>query len=218
MRSIFFGIFLPAFLVLPSCFGQTTAPPIRAEIANAASASNIRDKGSQPFKLVAEFDAAGNIEFTGHGQYEENWIDAEHWQRKVDFGSYHAIETQDGAQHKLSATSDYEPKRILRLVQELQFQPHIVINEKDQWKVSESSHDLLLYELNFYNFGNVSSTLSLMFEKSTNRLVEQGDTMYFSTRYLNYAEFSGHFVPFEIQEFTAAGLLSLHAMYWLSST
>jgi hypothetical protein len=57
-----------------------------------------------------------------------------------------------------------------------------------------------------------------MFEKSTNRLVEQGDTMYFSTRYLNYAEFSGHFVPFEIQEFTAAGLLSLHAMYWLSST
>jgi len=210
MRSIFFGIFLPAFLVLPSCFGQTTAPPIRAEIANAASASNIRDKGSQPFKLVAEFDAAGNIEFTGHGQYEENWIDAEHWQRKVDFGSYHAIETQDGAQHKLSATSDYEPKRILKLVQELQFQPQLYINEKDQWKVSESSHDLLLYELSFYNFPNIPSIESLMFEKSTNRLVEQ-DTSAFSTKYLNYAEFSGHFVPFEIQEFTAAGLLSLHA-------
>ena len=204
MRSIFFGIFLPAFLVLPFCFGQTTAPPIRAEIANAASASNIRDKGSQPFKLVAEFDAAGNIEFTGHGQYEENWIDAEHWQRKVDFGSYHAIETQDGAQHKLSATSDYEPKRILRLVQELQFQPHIVINEKDQWKVSESPH-LLLYKLD-----HVSSIDGLMFEKSTSHLIEQHTTS-FNTKYLNYAEFSGHFVPFEIQEFTAAGLLSLHA-------
>lgn len=204
MRSIFFGIFLPVFLVRPSCFGQTTAPTIRAEIANAASASNIRDKGSQPFKLVAEFDAAGNIEFTGHGQYEENWIDAEHWQRKVDFGSYHAIETQDGAQHKLSATSDYEPKRILELVQELQFQLHIVINEKDQWKVLESPH-LLLYKL-----GHVPSIDGLMFEKSTSHLIEQHTTS-FNTKYLNYTEFSGHFVPVEIQEFTAAGLLSLHA-------
>ncbi|HEX3436913.1 MAG TPA: energy transducer TonB [Pseudacidobacterium sp.] len=201
MRFIYFGILLPVLINSAIFLGQTPTPPISTEIALANARSDIRDKGAQPFHLVAMFDADGNVEFTGHGSYEESWIDADHWQRKVELGSYRAIETQNGDQHGFSATSEYVPKRVASLVQVLQFQQ--ILNRRvvkdDQWKATEPSTDSLQYER---STNGVSS--KYVFETLTNRVL-QTETSGSARKYQEYLEFSGHVIPGEVRVFTGAG-------------
>ncbi|MGA7858282.1 MAG: hypothetical protein WCA11_10175, partial [Terracidiphilus sp.] len=53
---------------------------------------------------------------TGDGVYEETWISTTEWRREVTFGSYHAVEAQSGRVRKMQASSDYEPSRVLMLL------------------------------------------------------------------------------------------------------
>src|SRR5271170_2069393 len=101
------------FLLGSVCLGQSSPPYSTAKAALESSASHLREENSQPFHLNAEFDASGKVEFIGHGSFEELWVDARHWKRTVDFGSYHAEEIQDGTRHSLTTTNKYEPKRLL---------------------------------------------------------------------------------------------------------
>jgi hypothetical protein len=56
---------------------------------------------------------------TGDGTYEETWLAPHQWRREVTFGSYHALEVQSGPVRKMQASSDYEPSRVLMLLEAL---------------------------------------------------------------------------------------------------
>ena len=43
------------------------------------------------------------------------------WRREVTFGAYHAVETDSGQARKMQASSDYEPVRVLMLMESLLF-------------------------------------------------------------------------------------------------
>ena len=58
---------------------------------------------------------------TGDGTYKETWLDLHRWRREVTFGDYHAVETDSGVARKMQASSDYEPVRILMLLEALLF-------------------------------------------------------------------------------------------------
>jgi hypothetical protein len=53
---------------------------------------------------------------TGDGVYEETWLAPHEWRREVTLGSYHAMESDSGGARKMQASSDYEPSRVLMLL------------------------------------------------------------------------------------------------------
>lgn len=53
----------------------------------------------------------------GDGIYEETWVAQHKWRREVTFGSYHAIEAESESGRKMQASSDYEPSRVLMLLE-----------------------------------------------------------------------------------------------------
>jgi hypothetical protein len=90
---------------------------------------NLRADGAAPFHMKVTFHAFPGIELlkpketpeiiTGDGIYEETWISTRKWGREVTLGNYHAVEVQSGTSRKMQASSDYEPSRILMLLDAL---------------------------------------------------------------------------------------------------
>jgi hypothetical protein len=92
----------------------------------AAEQMNLRASGSAPFHMKVKFHAYPGAEMinkpqivTGDGTYEEMWLAPHQWRREVTLGSYHAIEVQSGPLRKIQASSDYEPSRVLMLLEGL---------------------------------------------------------------------------------------------------
>ncbi len=56
---------------------------------------------------------------TGDGVYDETWLSPETWSREVTFGTYRAVETHVGGVREFQASSDYEPSRVLMLLDAL---------------------------------------------------------------------------------------------------
>lgn len=89
---------------------------------------NLRMPGSTPFHMKVKFHALPGIVLdkeessqiiSGDGTYEETWVAPKRWRREVTLGSYHAIEVQSETARKMQASSDYEPSRILMLLDAL---------------------------------------------------------------------------------------------------
>ena len=89
---------------------------------------NLRTFGSTPFRMKVVFHAFPGIVLSkkeseqiisGDGTYEEIWVTPTKWRREVTFGSYHAIEAQSEAGRRMQASSDYEPSRVLMLLEAL---------------------------------------------------------------------------------------------------
>ena len=94
--------------------------------ARAQEQMNLRLPGSTPFHMKVSFRALPGIELvktpkimTGEGVYEETWLSPQQWRQEVTLGSYHAIETQTGRVRKMQASTDYEPSRVLMLLEAL---------------------------------------------------------------------------------------------------
>lgn len=92
----------------------------------AADQMNIRQSSSPPFHLKVVFHALPGTEFvktpeviTGDGVYDEMWLSHGKWRREITLGNYHAVEVQSGRDRKVQASSDYEPSRILMLLEAL---------------------------------------------------------------------------------------------------
>ncbi len=94
----------------------------------AADQMNLRAFGSTPFHMKVTFHAFPGIVLSkkesdqiisGDGTYEETWFEPHKWRREVTFGSYHAIEVESEAGRKMQASSDYEPSRVLMLLEAL---------------------------------------------------------------------------------------------------
>jgi len=95
---------------------------------SADNLTNIRMPGSMPFHMKVTFQAFPGIDFAkpgqstvaaGDGVYEETWLAPDEWRREVTFGSYHAVEIRANGVRKFHASSEYEPSRVLMLLNAL---------------------------------------------------------------------------------------------------
>lgn len=90
---------------------------------------NLRVPGSPPFHMKVAFHAFPGQEFldvrekpeiiTGDGVYEETWVAPHKWRREVTLANYHAVEAESEKGRKMQASSDYEPSRVLMLLNAL---------------------------------------------------------------------------------------------------
>lgn len=89
---------------------------------------NLRALGSAPFHMKVKFHAFPGMDLlhgkepgivSGDGVYEETWITPYKWRREVTLGNYHAVETHNDRTRKMQASSDYEPSRVLMLLDAL---------------------------------------------------------------------------------------------------
>jgi hypothetical protein len=99
-------------------------------LRRAEEQTNLRTLEAKPFHLLVKFHAYPGMEFlpkekqqimTGDGTYEETWMGLHRWRREINFGAYHAVETDSGRARKMQASSDYEPVRVLMLLDSLLF-------------------------------------------------------------------------------------------------
>jgi len=97
--------------------------------ARASDQMNIRLPGSAPFHMKVTFHAFPGLEYTaknekpqiitGEGFYEETWLAPHQWRREVTLGDYHAIEVESDHGRKMRASTDYEPSRVMMLINAL---------------------------------------------------------------------------------------------------
>jgi hypothetical protein len=89
---------------------------------------DLRMPGSTPFHIKVVFHAFPGLVLdkqessqiiSGDGTYEETWLAPKRWRREVTLGSYHAVEVQSATARKMQASSDYEPSRVLMLLEAL---------------------------------------------------------------------------------------------------
>lgn len=127
---------LPGYLIL-SCLlleagAQPSATGPKAPIEwfqRAQEQMDLRMPGSAPFHMKVSFHAFPGVEFlnfkekpqiiTGDGVYEETWLSPGEWRREVTLAEYHAVEEDSGGVRKMQASSDYEPSRVLMLLNAL---------------------------------------------------------------------------------------------------
>jgi hypothetical protein len=89
----------------------------------------LRMPGCAPFHLHVTFKANPGEEMlnradkasviTGDGVYDEIWLEPHKWHREVTLGDYHAVEVEGDGGRKMQAGTDYEPSRVLMLLDSL---------------------------------------------------------------------------------------------------
>ncbi|HEY1498655.1 MAG TPA: hypothetical protein VGF88_03700 [Acidobacteriaceae bacterium] len=146
-----------------STSSQTTqAPPTTPTdwFRRADDLTDLRLPGSAPFHMKVIFRALPGIDFakpgqstiiTGDGIYEETWLAPEKWRREVTLGTYHAVEARADGVRKFQATSDYEPSRVLMLLDALLYpvsrdliSPELIDKHAD-WKIEHLAAGPLQY-------------------------------------------------------------------------
>lgn len=129
-------------------------------LRRADDLTDIRIPESAPFRLKVTFHAYPGIDFTrpgqspiqsGDGSYEETWLAPKQWRREVTLGSYHAVEVFAGGVRQFQASSDYEPSRVMMLMNALFAPVPRFILEDDlqekhiRWKLEHLSAGNLAY-------------------------------------------------------------------------
>jgi len=182
---------------------------------------NIRLPGSRPFRLRATFHAYPGLDFakpgkseiiTGDGTYEETWLSPERWRREVTFGSYHAVEIRaDGMRtfqttsgmRTFQTTSDYEPSRLLMLLDALLYPvPRLLLEpqlQKDPplWTLRELSAGPLRYvQLRYVEDGGNGHSYPHSYNLTPQGiLVRSDDEMAMMTSWQDDENFGGRIVP-----------------------
>jgi hypothetical protein len=125
-----FSVLLFSFVVTHAV-AQTAPPEPKTSIEwflRASERMNLRMPGSAPFHMKVTFHAFPGIELlppkkseivTGDGTYEETWLAPHTWRREVALAGYHAVEVESEKGRKMQASSDYEPSRVLMLLNAL---------------------------------------------------------------------------------------------------
>lgn len=123
--------FLLASAIFSSLVIPQAAPQPHSAVdwfRHADSLTNIRIPGAMPFHMTVAFHAFPGMDFakkgksavvTGDGTYEETWISPNQWRREVTFPGYHAVEVRSADGRKYQADSDYEPSRVLMMLDAL---------------------------------------------------------------------------------------------------
>jgi hypothetical protein len=136
MKKLFWlCISLPGLLLFAHAGGrskQAEGVQLKEPIAwfqRANDQLNLRTPGAAPFRLTVSFHAYPGMELlgkkkksqmtVGDGVYEETWLGPHTWRREVRLADYHAIEEESNDGRKMQASSDYEPSRVLMLLEAL---------------------------------------------------------------------------------------------------
>ncbi|HTV15135.1 MAG TPA: hypothetical protein VME68_10490 [Acidobacteriaceae bacterium] len=165
-RSEFLAVLLLA-TVVPSFSLLTAAPePVKepdsaiAWLKHASELTDIRMPGSPPFHMKVTFHAYAGMDFaksgkstiiTGDGTYEETWLSPERWRREITFTGYHAVEVRANGARRYQADSDYEPSRVLMMLDALLYPvPRNLISPEfseshDDWKIEHLAAGTLAY-------------------------------------------------------------------------
>ena len=73
--------------------------PAKTYLSNVRAAEFLGNAGKSPYRLKAEFEAAATAGKIEKGDYEDTWIDAEHWRREAHFSGSRYIRSQEGEKH-----------------------------------------------------------------------------------------------------------------------
>jgi hypothetical protein len=129
-------------------------------LQKANTLTSIRDPGATPFHLEVSFRAFPGMDFarkgkptiiTGDGRYEETWLSPEKWRREVTFTGYHAVEIRSNGVRKYLADSDYEPSRVLMMLDALLYPvPRNLISPEfaeshQSWKIDHLTAGTISY-------------------------------------------------------------------------
>jgi hypothetical protein len=177
----------------------------------ASDQMNLRAPDAAPFHMKVVFKALPGLELldakkkpqiiTGNGVYEETWIAPRHWRREVTLGDYHAIEVESEAGRKMQASSDYEPSRILMLLDALLYpiQRDRISTDLERvrlrnWTIEHKTAGNLSYVLiSAVEDQNVEHKPSFIFLPSG--LLVQSNDRGLAASWQDYANFASHVVP-----------------------
>jgi hypothetical protein len=132
MRRLFILYFLCATVLCDGsqAFAETQTADAEPKSSmgwfqRASEHMNLRMPGSSPFHMKVTFHALPGEELlapgkseilTGDGFYEEIWLAPHAWRREVTLAGYHAVEVESDKVRKMQASLDYEPSRVLMLL------------------------------------------------------------------------------------------------------
>ncbi|MGA2217524.1 MAG: hypothetical protein ABSG51_05525 [Terracidiphilus sp.] len=102
---------------------------------------SLRIPGAAPFHMKVTFHAFPGNELlrkkeqpqiiVGSGVYDEVWLAPHKWRREVTFTGYHAIEVESETGRKMQVSPEYEPSRVLMLLNALLKPiPRFIISEE----------------------------------------------------------------------------------------
>ena len=128
--SLFFPLAAQTGAVNPAAVNPADDPKDAVGwFQRASDQMSLRVYDAASFHMKVVFKALPGLELlegkkkpqikTGDGVYEETWIAPHHWRREVTLGDYHAVEVESQAGRKMQTSSDYEPGRVLMLLDAL---------------------------------------------------------------------------------------------------
>jgi hypothetical protein len=178
---------------------------------------NIRLPGSAPFHMRATFHAFPGLEYprkgekpqiiTGDGVYEETWLAPHQWRREVKFTGYHAVEVESDHGRKMRASTDYEPSRVMMLINAL-LEPiprNLSSLEYKQdraakgWQIDQLTNaDASLVRIARGNWTHDSAKFTDSFNFSANGLLLLRDQEGLKTKWSNAVAFGARIVPTRI--------------------
>lgn len=134
----------------------------------ASEQLNLRTPGAAPFHMKVTFHAYPGLELlgakeksdfvSGDGVYEEQWLSPHEWRREITLADYHAVEEMSAGVRKMQASSDYEPSRVLMLLEALYSPIPRYLTSKEfprsGWKVDHIANANLSLVRISHSFGN----------------------------------------------------------------
>ena len=192
-----------------------TAPEPKTSIEwfqRARDKMNLRLPGCTPFHMKVTFHALPGVELldrgkksdivTGDGVYEETWVDPNHWRRHVALAAYDAVEVESDNGRKMQANSDYEPSRVLMLINALVYPiPRNFASREFRgegasgWTVDHlSKGDVSLVRISA-SFGRDSVHANDVFYFLPNGLLELSNVFGLTTSWERNVLFAGRVVP-----------------------
>lgn len=218
-------MFLAAFVPVVVVAASTAASPVpapepataQAWLEHANALMNIRELGAAPFHMKVTFHAFPGFDFskknkpgiiTGDGTYEETWLSPEQWRREVSFPGYHAVEIRANAVRKYHADADYEPSRVLMMLDALlypvplNFYSREYPESSNEWKIEHLTAGTLAYiSLTHRDRGMNNDWFYYSYSVLPNGILVRSNFLGLVTSFSQDTVFSGRVVPqhFEIQ-------------------
>ena len=163
-----------------------------------------------PFRLRVSFLAlpglGGGKEaerpiFSGRGTYDECWVSAKEWRREVTFGPYHVVETRGGGVRTFQATSDYEPSRVLMLLDALlsPIPRNVLTPELNQRPVEWNIRNLTSGEIPYVLVSGTRAAHIYVYAFLSNGLLFRSGRAGLIMNWQKFVQFGGRFVPARIQ-------------------
>jgi hypothetical protein len=189
--------------------------PATQWLERAQGLTDIRAPGAAPFQLKVTFHAfAGTVlskkakdaVVTGDGTYEETWLSHDCWRREVTFPGYHAVEVFANGVRKYRADSDYEPNRVLMMLDALLYPvPRNLISpefaeSREDWKIEHLTAGTLPYvSLTHRDRGMNNDWFYYSYSFLPNGILVRSDFLGLVTSWDKDSVFAGKLVPLHFE-------------------